>query len=79
MAMTDADRSELMNIVLNAIDANGFEMVRECIAFSNLSGQVDGTVVTDENLHLFRQYRNSYGPTHVLIDEAAYGKAPKEA
>lgn len=78
MAMTEADRQELRNIVLDAIGQHGFEMVRDCIDGSNLYGQVDGTVVTDDNLGLFRQYRNTYGTTNVLINEAAYGQAPEE-
>lgn len=70
MAMTDDNRQELLGIVRAALDKYGQKEVLDCIGQTNINGGTDGFVVTADNIHLYRQYRNTYGPGVDLVREA---------
>ena len=68
--MTPESRTELLIIVNAAITDNEVSVVANSIMDANL-GRPDGWIVTDDNLHLFRQYRNSVSANpNDLIREA---------
>lgn len=61
---------ELRATVLAAIDKYGENLVINRIEACH-NGRLDGYVVTNENLHLFRVYRNSVsGSGRRMVDEA---------
>jgi hypothetical protein len=55
--MTDENRSELFKIVRGWLDSKNFNFVFNSIHDAHM-GNPDGRMVTMENQHLFRQYRN---------------------
>jgi hypothetical protein len=72
--MKDTSRQELLSIVRAALDEYSENTVAWSIADAN-NGRPDGYIVTDANLHLFRQYRNSVSPNpSALIKEALDSK-----
>lgn len=73
MKMTDENRSELFEIIRAWEASKGYNFVFNCIQDAHF-GNPDGRMVTMENQHLFRQYRNyvSADP-NVLITEAQIG------
>lgn len=68
--MNRTDRTALMITVDDAVRQYGRGWVEDRITDAHL-GRPDGRLVTDENLHLFRQYRNTVSADpRVLTDEA---------
>ena len=68
--MKQQNRQELLDIV-NAALADYDERTIAWIIQDAHGGRPDGLIVTDTNLHLFRQYRNSVSPSPTaLIREA---------
>lgn len=70
MSMQGEDRAELYGIVREAIDKYGHAQVSRCISEANNWGRVDGFVVTTDNMHLFRQFRNTNFSADNLVEEA---------
>jgi len=72
--MNEQNRQQLVEIVNAAVARHGEKTVTWSIVDAN-NGRPDGYIVTDANLHLFRQYRNSVSPNpSVLIQEALDSK-----
>lgn len=72
MAMNDGTRQELMQYLREVLARP--KVTKEYVAdmiWDAHNGRPDGYIVTNDNLHLFRQYRNSVSsdPT-VMIEEA---------
>tara|TARA_Y100000361_G_scaffold118248_1_gene109593 strand:- start:5336 stop:5647 length:312 start_codon:yes stop_codon:yes gene_type:complete len=55
--MNEENKIELFSIVSKAVVEQGLESVARKIQACNM-GNLDGSLVTNENLHLFRQFRN---------------------
>lgn len=73
MTMRDEDRAELISLVREWLDDSEEWCVRDAIAAAHV-GRPDGLIVTMDNQHLFRQYRNYVsGEAQDLIDEAMKG------
>ena len=72
--MNQQNRQELLDIVNTAL-ADYDERTIAFIIQDAHNGRPDGLIVTDFNLHLFRQYRNSVSPSPAaLIREALDSK-----
>lgn len=72
--MKQENRQELMRIVNAALDDYSEQAIASIIVDAH-NGRPDGLIVTDFNLHLFRQYRNSVSPSPAaLIREALDSK-----
>ena len=68
--MTEEDKKELFEIVLASVNQRGREVTEKRIWDAHM-GSPDGWVVTMENMHLFRRYRNSIDPNPVhMVDSA---------
>ena len=68
--MTPENKQKLYAIVDEYVVEYGYKSAHRCIASCH-NGRLDGYLCTNENLHLFRQYRNyvSADPAR-LIDES---------
>lgn len=81
--MNEKNKTELFAIVAEAVIEQGLESVVRKIQACNM-GNLDGYVVTNDNLHLFRQFRNQVSnDAHALIYDAVswatnYLYLPKE-
>ena len=81
--MNEENKLELFEIVSKAVIRFVQESIARKIQACNM-GQLDGYVVTNDNLHLFRQYRNQVSvDAHALIYDAVrwatnYLYLPKE-
>jgi hypothetical protein len=72
--MNQQNRQELLDIVNAALDDHSEQTIAWIIVDAH-NGRPDGLIVTDSNLHLFRQYRNSVSPNPTdLIREALNSK-----
>lgn len=68
--MQEPERKELMRLVSGWLNEHGDEFVANIIIDAHL-GRPDGWLVTRDNLHLLRQYRNSVsGNAQDMINEA---------
>lgn len=68
--MRDETRAELMEIVRAYVNDKGRELTELRIHKAHM-GSPDGWLVTDENLWMFRQYRNNVsGSAAHMVDEA---------
>ena len=71
--MTHTARAELISLVREWLDDSEEWCVRNAIANAHV-GRPDGVIVTSDNQHLFRQYRNSVSAeAQDIIDEAKRG------
>lgn len=72
--MTDADKQELYRIVRNYFNRFHGPYMRVSVEGRITAahmGRPDGSLVTNDNLDLFRQYRNGVSPSAArLVDEA---------
>lgn len=68
--MDKEDQVELFDIVRDAVDTYGRELTIRAISDSHM-GRLDGRVVTPDNLHLFRRYRNTVTPSGVALMKEA--------
>lgn len=62
--MTDADKQDLYRLVAGWLSTPGWpeqKHVKRCIQDAH-DGRPDGTLVTNDNMWMFRQYRNSVSP-----------------
>jgi hypothetical protein len=81
--MNEKTKTELLTIVAKAIIEQGLESVARKIQACNM-GNLDGSLVTNENLHLFRQFRNKVSSdAYALVYDAVrwatnYLYLPKE-
>lgn len=78
--MRDADKRQLYRVVLAHISHWGKHYDRELLEDDIRdahNGRPDGWLVTNENMWLFRQYRNavSPSPSHMVDAALAYGKS----
>ena len=65
--MNEKNKTELFTIVSKAVIEQGLEPIARKIQACNM-GNLDGSLVTNENLHLFRQFRNQVSnDAHALI------------
>ena len=68
--MTKENQHELFEIVLASVNQRGREVTEKRIWDAHM-GSPDGWVVTMDNMHLFRQYRNDIDPNPVhMVDSA---------
>ena len=68
--MTKENQHELFETVLSFINTYDRESAERRIWDAHM-GNPDGRLVTNENMHLFRQYRNSIDPNPVhMVDSA---------
>ena len=68
--MTEENKHKLFEIVVASVEKRGREVTEKRIWDAHM-GSPDGWVVTMENLHLFRRYRNSIDPNPVhMVDSA---------
>jgi hypothetical protein len=68
--MNEKNKLELFEIVSKAVIEQGQESIARKIQACN-AGNLDGYIVTNENLHLFRQYRNQVSNnSYALIYDA---------
>ena len=67
--MNEENKKELFSIAIYFAELYDVATVIRAIGKSNL-GNLDGEIVTNENLHLFRQYRNkvSSSPSALVYD-----------
>ena len=56
--MLEADKQELYRLVLDHMEKNG-QSLTEMRIYAAHNGNPDGDFVTQSNLHLFRQFRNT--------------------
>ena len=81
--MNEENKTELFTIVSKAVIEQGLESIARKIQACN-AGNLDGYVVTNDNLHLFRQYRNQVSnDAYALVYDAVswatnYLYLPKE-
>lgn len=69
-AMDIANREQLMEIVRDFVAKQGLQVTAESIRQAH-AGAPDGWLVTNDNMALFRQYRNGVSPNPLdMIDEA---------
>ena len=66
--MTEEDKKELFEIVLDSVNRRGREVTEKRIWDAHM-GSPDGWVVTMENMHLFRRYRNSIDAIEVEYED----------
>ena len=71
--MTEENKHKLFEIVLASVEKRGREVTEKRIWDAHM-GSPDGCVVTMENMHLFRKYRNSVSgkPSHMVDSALAY-------
>jgi len=68
--MTPQAREQLHTLIREALATYSEEHLTQLIADAH-NGHPDGHVITNENLHLLRQYRNTINPSpYALITEA---------
>ena len=68
--MNEENKIELFSIVSKGVVEQGLESVVRKIQACNM-GNLDGSLVTNENLHLFRQFRNGVSSNaHALVYDA---------
>lgn len=80
--MTDADKQELYRIVLARLNEGRVCSKRRHVESDILAAHLGrpGGWINGDNLHLFRQYRNTVtGDPKRLVDEALSASAPGEA
>lgn len=75
--MTDESKRELYRIILDRLNNGRISGKRKHVESDILTahmGRPDGWWVTDKNMHLFRQYRNSVSsePAHMVDAALAY-------
>ena len=77
--MTEEDKKELFEIVLDSVNRRGREVTEKRIWDAHM-GSPDGWVVSMENMHLFRRYRNSVSgnPIHMVDAALAYHRSEWE-
>lgn len=81
--MNEENKTELFTIVSKAVIEQGLEPIARKIQACNM-GNLDGSLVTNENLHLFRQFRNQVSSdAYALVYDAVswatnYLYLPKE-
>jgi|688.fasta_scaffold106471_8 hypothetical protein len=72
--MTNEDKAKLFRIVRDRLNCGkvwGKRKHVESAIFDAHNGRPDGLLVTNENMYLFRQYRNGVSPSPAkLVNEA---------
>lgn len=73
--------NELFEEVLSHLNTYGNRYLTEQLIQQAHNGKPDGVLVTDDNLHLFRVYRNTVSPIpYQMVDDAMiYGRTKEEA
>ena len=69
--MTRESEIELYETVMSHINTYGEQSAMRAIWDAH-NGRPDGWLVTNENLHLFRQYRNSIDPRPMHMIESTW-------
>lgn len=76
--MTDEDKAKLYGIVLKSLgdqrSCYGQQIVESAIRAAHF-GRIVSPMVTDDNLYLFRQYRNAVSPDPARLVADAEGHA----
>ena len=68
--MLEADKQELYRLVLDHMEKYG-QSLTETRIYAAHDGRPDGELVTNDNLHLFRQFRNTIsGAPRVMVHAA---------
>jgi len=75
--MNQRNREALLRVVRDAVVRQGEEATVSLILEAHL-GRPDGVIVQEDNMHLFRQYRNSVSGSAVRLISGAFGRVDGE-